>query len=363
MLENLECEKISYKTDENVKKITMKRIAEEAAVSVSCVARCVNKSGYVVEEKRRRICEVMDRLHYIPNQQAKCLRDGCSKLIGHIHVTSEENIFFTKIAATIEKESFTRGYKTISIAFEEGNMEMVENQLRDLLAYRVDGIILNPGINGRIVRELGEKVKGLTIPTVMIERPADVYEVEKVLVDNTEGSYIATERLLAAGHRKIVYLGRESEEPVEQERYHGYVQAMRGVDDAYVQRHSYFTQEYTVEHGFMKCMEILEKMGEDMPTAIFASSDILAAGVLRALYEKKIRVPEDISVIGYDDTIAKFLSPPLSTMRLPVREIAEAAVDALITKLEKPGGNSGNRTVKIGPVYVERNSVRDLNRK
>ena len=238
MLENMECEKNSYKKDENVKKITMKRIAEEASVSVSCVARCVNNSGYVAEEKRRRISEVMDRLHYIPNQQAKCLRDGCSKLIGHIHVTSEENIFFTKIAATIERESFSRGYKTISIAFEEGNMEMVENQLRDLLAYRVDGIILNPGINGKIVKELGEKVKGLTIPMVMIERPADVYEVEKVLVDNTEGSYIATEKLLAAGHRKIVYLGRESEEPVEQERYHGYVQAMRGVDDTYVQRHS-----------------------------------------------------------------------------------------------------------------------------
>ena len=95
-------------------------------------------------------------------------------MIGHIHVTSEENIFFTKIAATIERESFSRGYKTISIAFEEGNMEMVENQLRDLLAYRVDGIILNPGINGKIVKELGEKVKGLTIPMVMIERPADV---------------------------------------------------------------------------------------------------------------------------------------------------------------------------------------------
>ena len=78
MLENMECEKNSYKKDENVKKITMKRIAEEASVSVSCVARCVNNSGYVAEEKRRRISEVMDRLHYIPNQQAKCLRDGCS---------------------------------------------------------------------------------------------------------------------------------------------------------------------------------------------------------------------------------------------------------------------------------------------
>lgn len=351
---------ISHKETENVKKITMKRIAEEASVSVSCVARCVNQSGYVAEEKKKRIYEVMQKLNYIPNQQAKCLRDGRSKLIGHIHVTSEENIFFSKIAATIEKESFARGYKTISIAFEEGNMEMVEKQLMDLLAYRVDGIILNPGINGNIVRELGERMKQLTIPMVMIEWPADVYEVDKVLVDNTEGSYIAVERLLSAGHEKIIYLGRQSEETVEKERYYGYVQAMRRLHESYAEEHSYFVEEYTVGQGYGKCLEILEELKEDMPSAIFASSDILAAGVLRALYEKNIRVPDEISVIGYDDTIAKFLSPPLSTMRLPVKEIARAAVDALIAKLEHPAESIGNRTVKIGPVYIERKSVRKI---
>ena len=160
MLENMECEKISYKKDENVKKITMKRIAEEASVSVSCVARCVNNSGYVAEEKRRRISEVMDRLHYIPNQQAKCLRDGCSKLIGHIHVTSQENIFFTKIAATIERESFSRGYKTISIAFEEGNMEMVENQLRDLQNLPGGGDHSEPGHQREDCKGIGREGKG-----------------------------------------------------------------------------------------------------------------------------------------------------------------------------------------------------------
>lgn len=316
----------------------------------------------MAEEKKKRIYEVMQKLHYIPNQQAKCLRDGYSKLIGHIHVTSEENIFFTKIAATIEKEGYARGYKTISIAFEEGNMEMVEKQLTDLLAYRVDGIILNPGINGRIVQRMGEEVKKLTIPVVMIERPADVYEVEKVLVDNAEGSYIATEHFLEAGHRKIIYLGRRPGELVEKERYHGYMQAMqRAEEETYAREHSYFVEEYTVEHGYLKCLEVLENLKEDKPTAIFAASDILAAGVLRALYERNVRVPDEISVIGYDDTIAQFLSPPLSTMRLPIKEIAEAAVDALITKLEQPGENSGNRTIKIGPVYVERNSVRNRN--
>ena len=76
--------------------------------------------------------------------------------------------------------------------------------------------------------------------------------------------------------------------------------------------------------------------------------------------ERKIQIPEDISVVGYDDTIAKFLSPPLSTMQLPVEEIAEAAVNALINKLEEKEQHSGNRTVKIGPVFIERNSIKNI---
>ena len=124
----------------------------------------------------------------------------------------------------------------------------------------------------------------------------------------------------------------------------------------------YTDTKYGMRYQTFLCRELPGICREFFPNISDRKEDILAAGVLRALYERNIKVPEDISVIGYDDTIAKFLSPPLSTMRLPVREIAEAAVVALITKLEKPGGNSGNRTVKIGPVYVERNSVRDLNR-
>lgn len=355
-----ECEKNSQNMKNNVKKITMKRIAKEAAVSISCVARCINQSGYVAADKRQRVYEVMQRLHYIPNQQAKCLRDGHSKLIGHIHVISEENIFFSKMAAKIERKSFEKGYKTISIAFEAGDMEMVEKQLMDLLAYSVDGIILNPGINDEIVRELGDMVKKLTIPIVMIERPADVFEIEKILVDNAEGSYIATDTLIGEGHRRIIYLGVKTHEPVEQERYHGYVQAMRNVSDEYANRNSYFVDEYTVENGYKKCLEILDKLQDDLPTAIFAASDILAAGVIRALHEKNLRIPEDVSVIGFDDTIAQFLSPPLSTMQLPIEEIAEAALDALIAKLKQTEETSSNRTVKIGPIYIERNSVQRI---
>ena len=168
-------------------------------------------------------------------------------------------------------------------------------------------------------------------------------------------------RLQNAGHRRIAYLGVVQEEIVEQERYHGYLQAMKGIDEEYAIKNSYFAEAYTVENGYKGCLEILDKRtGEEQPTAIFAASDILAAGVYRALMERKIQIPEDISVVGYDDTIAKFLSPPLSTMQLPVEEIAEAAVNALINKLEEKEQHSGNRTVKIGPVFIERNSIKNI---
>ena len=345
----------------SMKKVTLIDIADEAGVSISCVTRCVNGSGYVSKEKREKVCQVMERMHYIPNQQAKVLRGGSSRLLGHVHAVADENIFFTKMAVTIERKSFEKGYKTITYALDTGDVKMLEGILLDLISYGVDGIIINAGIDKEITEEIGRKAKKLSVPLVMIERPADVYEIEKILVDNGEGSYTAVRKLHNAGHRRIAYLGVVQEEIVEQERYHGYLQAMKGIDEEYAIKNSYFVEEYTVENGYKGCLEILDKRtGEEQPTAIFAASDILAAGVYRALMERKIQIPEDISVVGYDDTIAKFLSPPLSTMQLPVEEIAEAAVNALINKLEEKEQYSGNRTVKIGPVFIERNSIKNI---
>lgn len=345
-----------------MKKVTMKMIADKAGVSVSCVTRCINESGYVSEDKKQKVFRVMEELNYIPNQQAKCLREGHSRLLGHIYASTDENIFFTKIATRVEKKSFEKGYKIISYALDTGNVKTLNGLLVDLMSYGVDGIIINSGCDREILEEIGRKVKKMSVPMVMIERPADVYEIEKILVDNAEGSYIATQRLHRAGHKKIAYLGVEQQEIVEQERYHGYLQAMKGINQEYALAHSWFVREYTVENGYKECLRMIEdnRGTEDFPTAIFAASDILAAGVYRALMEKNIRVPDEVSVVGYDDTIAKFLSPPLSTMQLPVEEIAEAAVNVLINRVEGKEHYAGNRTIKIGPVFIERESIKEI---
>ncbi len=340
-----------------MKKITLKMIAEEAGVSISCVTRYINKSGYVSAEKRKKLDAVLERMKYIPNQQARSLRGGSSKLIGHIYLNSNENIFFAKIAVEIEKKSFERGYRTISYALEPENAGALNDILLDSCFYGVDGVIINSGDVKGIMNEIREKIEEVPVPVVMIERPADVYGIEKILIDNEEGSYIATKRLNGAGHKRIAFLGVGRDSAVENERYYGYQQAMKSIDSGYAKEHSYFVDEYLVENGYRKTVELLKNCEEqERPTAIFATSDILAAGVYRALMELHINIPEEISVVGYDDTIAQFLSPPLSTLQLPIEEIGEAAVDTLISKINNPSQNV--KTVKISPVFVERDSIK-----
>ena len=345
----------------NMKKVTQKMIAEEAGVSLSCVTRYINGSGYVSEKKKEKVRAVMETLHYIPNQQAQYLRGGQSRVIGHIHTALNENFLFVKIASSIELESYARGYRTISYSLEPDNTRQLEEMMTDLLSYGVDGIIINTGDDRSVIRQIERVAGSITAPMVMIERPSNAYGIEKLLFDHAEGSYISTKKLYGAGHVDIAYLGVKPTVPVEQERYQGYVQAMQDINCAYYKSHSWFVDCYSVENGYAKSLEIFADLEEEaFPTAVFVSSDILAAGVYRGFMEMGIRIPEQISVVGYDDTIAQFLSPPLSTMRLPAEEIAETAVDILIRKIERQEQHSGNRTTKIGPVFIERNSIRKI---
>lgn len=345
-------------------KVTLKMIAEKTGVSISCVTRCINNSGYVSEKKRKRVQDAMEELNYVPNRQARMLRGEKSKLLAYIYLAQDENIFFTKIATRIERISLEKGYTILSFALTNANTATFQDVMKSLMSYRVDGLIFNPGSNQSIIEKVREVVKTISVPAVMIERCGDIFDVEKVLIDNTEGSYIAVSKLAEYGHRRIGFFGVEPNTKVEEERYKGYQQAMKEVDSEYASSHSYFTTEYTVENGYNKFLEILNIIqNEDenvRPTAFLIASDILAAGVYRAITEQGMKIPEDISLIGYDDTISGFLAPPLSSMQLPAEEIAEAATDILIERIEDSAQYSGHRTVKIGPIFVSRCSVKDI---
>lgn len=358
-------EKISQTNEKkSSNKVTLKMIAEKTGVSISCVTRCINNSGYVSEKKRKIVQDAMEELNYIPNRQARMLKGEKSKLLAYIYLAQDENIFFTKIATRIERISLEKGYTILAFALTNANIETFQKVMQSLMSYSVDGLIFNTGSNQSIIEKVREVVKTISVPTVMIERCGDIFDVEKVLIDNTEGSYIAVSKLAEFGHHRIGFLGVEPNTKVEEERYRGYQQAMKEVNPEYAAKHCYFTTEYTVENGYNKFVDILNILrNEDestRPTAFLIASDILAAGACRAITEQEMKIPEDISLIGYDDTISGFLAPPLSSMQLPAEEIAEAATDMLIERIEDIAQYGGHRTVKIGPIFVSRCSVKDI---
>ena len=180
------------------------------------------------------------------------------------------------------------------------------------------------------------------------------------MIDNEEGSYIATKKLYNAGHKQIAFLGVKQNSAVENERYYGYQQAMKGINHDYAKEHSYFVDEYSVEDGYRETKRILESCGESQrPTAILVASDILAAGVYRALMELSINIPEDISIVGFDNYLYEGLCDiTITSYEVDIKEMVRCAVKIIASLVEHGSAPSDMRLVS-GTV-VEKESVRQI---
>lgn len=333
-------------------------IAKEANVSVTTVARYVNQSGYVSKKTQQAIQEAIERIGYMPNHTAKALRNGQSKILGHIVPYSPVNTFFQKLSYSVNKRAYESGYQVLSVVMGDHNSEELKEMVERLLSYQVEGIIFSSFIQNEMDSEIKEYLDSLKVPIVMIERAVECFGIDKVLINSAEGSYMLTRKLLEAGHRDIVYIGKQLKYKVEKERYKGFLAAMleRGISIS-EEDQLFFAEEYTVEDGQLQTEKMLQM--KKLPTAIVAASDILASGVLIALYNNNLRVPEDISVVGYDDTIAQFLCPPLTTAHVPVGELARSAINILIDKLNTSKGECG-KNITVSPYVIERQSIRRL---
>lgn len=330
-------------------------VAKEANVSITTVARYVNQSGYVSQKTQQAIREAIERVGYMPNHTAKALRNGQSKILGHIVPYSPINTFFQKLSYSVNKLAYESGYQVLSVVLGEHTPEALKEMVERLLSYQVEGIIFSSFIQNEMDKEIKEYLDSLVVPIIMIERAAECFGIDKVLINSAEGSYILTRKLLEAGHRDIAYIGKQMKYSVEKERYKGFLAAIqeRGISVNEEER-LFFAEEYTVEEGEAQAEKMLRM--QRLPTAIVAASDILASGVLNALYRHNLRVPEDVSVVGYDDTIAQFLCPPLTTAHVPVGELARSAINIMIHKLSNKKGECG-KNITVSPYLIERQSV------
>jgi DNA-binding LacI/PurR family transcriptional regulator len=311
------------------KKPTLKDVASEAQVSTATVARVLHGRGFVSKDSRRQVEDAIKKTGYRLNILAQSLRRQRTKTIGHLLTSISPNPFFAGVELGVENEAIRNGYSVlIWNVFEDPKREALG--VETFVQRQVDAIIFTTPIEPKNV----EMALSAQIPVIQVERPTRVHS-HKVLVDNYAGAASAVEHLISLGHKRIGYIGGNPRNyptnlSIDEQRLAGYRDTLRKFQITPSNKWYAAGKYYSVEDGY-KIMDKFLKDGE--VTAVLAACDILAAGALQAIYDHRLRVPEDISVVGFDDTYAPYLSPPLTTVRQPMFEIGQMAARIAIEAL------------------------------
>lgn len=330
---------------------TIREVASRAGVSPTTVSHVINNTRFVSADARQRVLDAMAELNYRPNVLARSLRRGETRTLGLI-LPDSANPFFAEIARAIEDAAFSTGYSVIL-----GNSE---NELTKEQVY-VD-VLVNKQVDGLIFVATGdhspslEQLVGDGLPVVVVDRRLSDLEVDTVLTDNLQGGLTATRHLIGLGHRQIACITGPSNLTPSAERVIGYRRALEEqqlpVDENLIRK-----GDFNPHSGYCAASELLNC--RPRLSAIFVCNDMMAIGALRALSEAGLRVPQDCSLVGYDDIeLASYITPPLTTVRQDKAALAEAAVQLLLERVAEPGLPARTR---ILPAHlVERQSTRRI---
>lgn len=331
---------------------TMKDIARIAGVSTSTVSHVINKSRYVSDDIANRVLKVAADLNYAPSALARSLKVNRTHTFGML-MTSSTNPFFGEVVKGVERCCYQKGYNLI-LCNTEGDHERMKTSIDTLLQKRVDGlIIMCPSFTDN---ELQILERYPDIPTVIMDWGPVPFSCDKIQDNSLRGGYIATKYLIDSGHKSIGCITGPLDHHQATVRYQGFKQAM---DDANLP-----IQQEWVCHGDFFCQGGYDAFKElathsPLPSALFVCNDMMAMGVLKAAHELNIRIPKDISIIGYDDIhIAHFMTPPLTTIHQPKYRLGQAAVETLIKRLARPG--ESDSIIELEPTLVERDSVKKI---
>ena len=329
--------------------VTINDVSRRAGVSRSTVSRVIADNGYVSDAKRKLIEAAIAELGYRPNTMARGLRSNRSNIIGGV-VVDVASPFYAQMVGGMQAAARAAG-KSVLIASGYADQAAESRAILELIDRSCDGLLLY--LENPIREDVAEIIRSSRTPVVTIG--GDEYPVARaaVRIDNYTGALEATRHLLAHGHRRIAYLSGGLMYRDTRDRLRGIRAALQehglALDDIYVE-HGDFDERF----GFAGARRLLES---GYPaTAIFAGDDDVAAGALLALKEAGIRVPDDISLMGFDDNFhARHLTPSLTTIRQPVGEAGGLAANLLIRILA--GHAPEQAEITIDAPLVRRDSV------
>lgn len=310
-------------------KVTIYDVAREAGVSIATVSNAINGKGKISQKRREEILSIMKRLDYHPSVIASALTGKRTYTIGLL-IPDISNPFFAEVARAVEDHSQKMGY-TVIICSTDNQNERIERYVSLLEQKRVDGIIIATGIedSGTIDRLLEKKV-----PVALIARELRSIDVNTVIVDDFVGGEMAAAHLLAQGHTQFAILAENYHVSSSRERVrgfkHGLSQAGIQLDDAAIK-----ICEYTLEDAKKQAALLLKY--ESIPSALFCCNDILAVGALQAAKDVGIRIPEQLALVSFDNTIlARVTDPPLTSVAQPMEHMGRKVVELIVEELWEP---------------------------
>ncbi|MGG2198515.1 MULTISPECIES: LacI family DNA-binding transcriptional regulator [Paenibacillus] len=330
-------------------KATIYDVAREAGVSIAAVSQVINGKGKISEERRAEIMRVMERLNYQPSVIAAALTGKKTYTLGLL-VPDISNPFFAEIARAVEDQGHSLGYSLV-ICSTDNKDERVERYLSLLQQKSVDGMIIGTGMDNK---EMLKPLLENSIPIAMIAREMPGHDVQTVITDDFAGGRLAAEHLLGLGHTRLAVLAEQLKVSSSRERIRGFRQRLAEAGIDLPDDRVLASGDALVKDGKRKATELLQRA--ERPTAIFCCNDLLAIGALQAAKELGLRVPEQLSIVGFDNTIlATVTEPPLTTVSQPTEEMGKLAVDLLLSQLKKEEG--GSRRTVLQPELVTRRST------
>ncbi|HFG2071972.1 TPA: substrate-binding domain-containing protein [Vibrio cholerae] len=331
---------------------TMKDIARLAGVSTSTVSHVINKSRFVSDEIAERVNNAAQQLNYAPSALARSLKMNRTKTIGML-VTTSTNPFFGEVVKGVERSCYHQGYNLI-LCNTEGDNQRMKASINTLLQKRVDGLLLMCSTLEGERLDVFDRYPD--IPIVVMDWGPILFASDKIQDNSLQGGYMAAKHLIECGHKEIGCITGPLIRHQAQMRYEGYKRALAEAEIA-INPDWIVESDFECEGGY-QAFEKLYERGK-LPSALFVSNDMMAMGVIQAASQRGLRVPDDLSLIGYDDVhIAKFMTPALTTIHQPKYRLGKAAVDTLLYRLENPDTTA--QVVQLEPTLVVRNSVRKL---
>lgn len=336
-------------------KSTIKDVAKKAGVSIATVSFVINDSKRISAETKNRVLKAIRSLNYHPSKSAVSLVSGKTGNIGFI-ITDDHFLrtepFYTRIFLGTEFEARGEGYYILltSIRPDFNDKDILP---RFILNKSVDGLI----IAGKIPTNLIDRISAYNLPTVFVDYIPPANSHPLVLIDNIQGALLATNHLINLGHKNIAFIGGDIDHPSLSDRLIGYKQALRNagikVKNNFIVTDAKYPDR---QNGFKSANKLFSK--NKNVTAVFAANDAMAIGVMHYLQNNGYNIPQDISLIGFDDVEADLmLSPSLTTIKVPKIELGMEALKLLVNTFKNKKTISKKILVPVELIVRESTSV------